>query len=100
MPRKNKTRPEPTPGSLESAPDRALDRELRRIADLLALLVTRRQTQAEQIRTMRAVGYTPSEIAGLVHTTRNTVSVTLSQQKAAKSRATAKKRAKTKPRKR
>jgi transcriptional regulator len=80
--------------------DEALVRELRRIADLLALLVTRRHAQGDQIRTMRAVGYTPSEIASLLHTTRNTVSVTLSQQKAAKSKATAKKRAKAKPRKR
>ena len=56
--------------------------QLRRIGNLLSLLITRDKTQAEQIRLLNAAGYPTSEIATLLGTTRNTVSVTLSQQKA------------------
>ena len=54
---------------------------LDKIARLLALSVVADRPQAEQIRVLGASGFTPSEIAGLVGTTANTVSVTLSKQK-------------------
>jgi hypothetical protein len=62
----------------------SVTRELRRISDLLALLITKDKTQAKQVRLLNAARYAAAEIATLLDTTPNTVSVTLSQQKAAK----------------
>ena len=51
--------------------------ELRRITKLLALLATKGESQKEQIRARANSGFAPKEIADLVGTTPNTVSVTL-----------------------
>jgi hypothetical protein len=60
---------------------------LTKIANLLALLVTKDDKQEDRIVKLNAAGYTPSEIANLIRTTPNTVSVTLSTSKTrAKSR--------------
>lgn len=60
---------------------------LTKIANLLALLVTKDDKQEDRIVKLNAAGYTPSEIANLIGTTPNTVSVTLSTSKTrAKSR--------------
>lgn len=56
-------------------------RQLRRIANLLALLATKGETQAEKIVTMSAVGFSASEVAALVRTTPNVVAVTVYQSK-------------------
>src|ERR1700690_1543355 len=61
-------------------------RQLERIANLLGLLVTHGKQQVEQIAVLSGAGYSPSEIAQLVGTTPNTVSVALSQMKAARKR--------------
>jgi DNA-directed RNA polymerase specialized sigma24 family protein len=55
-----------------------------RIANLLALLLVTGKPQPEQISLLSAAGYTSSEIAQLIGTTRNTVSVTLSQRRKGK----------------
>jgi len=59
-------------------------RQLERIANLLGLLVTHGKPQVEQIAVLSGAGYSSAEIAQLVGTTRNTVSVALSQMKAAR----------------
>jgi predicted transcriptional regulator len=60
---------------------------LTKIANLLALLVTKDDKQEDRIVKLNAAGYTPSEIANLIGTTPNTVRVTLSTSKTrAKSR--------------
>ena len=55
---------------------------LTKIANLLALLVTQDDKQEDRIVKLSAAGYTPAEIANLIGTTSNTVSVTLSLSKA------------------
>ena len=55
-----------------SSPD-AVVRQLERIANLLALLVTHGKPQVEQIVLLSGAGYSSAEIAQLVGTTRNTV---------------------------
>jgi len=55
-----------------------------RIANLLALLLVTGKPQPEQISLLSAAGYTSGEIARLIGTTRNTVSVTLSQRRKGK----------------
>ena len=57
---------------------------MERIANLLGLLVTHGKPQVEQIAVLSGAGYSSAEIAQLVGTTRNTVSVALSQMKAAR----------------
>ena len=57
-----------------------------RIANLLALLLVTGKPQPEQISLLNAAGYAPSEIARLVGTTPNTVSVTLSQRRKGKAK--------------
>ena len=52
--------------------------ELRKITRLLTLLVTKDKTQREQVVLLDSVGLPPREIAELIGTTANTVSVTLS----------------------
>lgn len=54
---------------------------LDRVARLLALLVAEGRTQRENILRLAGVGFTPKDIAELLGTTRNTVSVTLHQAK-------------------
>jgi len=54
---------------------------LQRIAKLLALLAVKGEQQRDQILTLDALGYSPAEIAELLRTTANTVSVTLSKHK-------------------
>jgi hypothetical protein len=55
-----------------------------RIANLLALLLVTGKPQPEQISLLSAAGYAPAEIARLVGTTPNTMSVTLSQRRKGK----------------
>ncbi len=52
--------------------------ELQRITKLLALTATRDQIQRDRIAVLSSVGFQPKEIAKLLGTTANTVSVTLS----------------------
>lgn len=52
--------------------------ELRHITKLLALTVTKGQLQKDQIVALSCIGFQPKEIADLLGTTANTVSVTLS----------------------
>lgn len=53
--------------------------ELRRISILLALNLTKGQPQSDQIEVLATVGFKPKEIADILDTTPNTVSVTLSR---------------------
>ncbi len=53
--------------------------ELRKVQRLLSLLVTKGLKQREQIDALSRVGFSPKEIAELIRTTPNTVSVTLAQ---------------------
>jgi DNA-binding CsgD family transcriptional regulator len=48
---------------------------------LLAVLVTRDLSRTEQVLLLNNAGFKPSEIAGLIGTTPNTVSVTIAQNK-------------------
>jgi hypothetical protein len=57
---------------------------LEHIDRLLALIAVKDKPQVEKITTLAAVGYPPVEIAALIGTTANTVSVTLSQHKNAR----------------
>jgi DNA-binding CsgD family transcriptional regulator len=53
--------------------------ELRKVKRLLSILVTKGLKQREQIDALSRVGFSPKEIAELIGTTPNTVSVTLAQ---------------------
>jgi DNA-binding CsgD family transcriptional regulator len=53
--------------------------ELRRISRLLTLLVTKDLSQKDKIALLSTAGLQPKEIADLIGTTPNTVSVTLVQ---------------------
>ena len=55
--------------------------ELARIAQILALSVVRTAKREEQVGFLHAVGYTPAEIAIILHVQANAVSVMLYQQK-------------------
>jgi len=57
-----------------------------RISNLLALLLVTGKPQPEQISLLNAAGYSSSEIARLIGTTPNTVSVTLSQSRRGKAK--------------
>ena len=63
---------------------------LEKIAKLLALVALKGEKQRDQIATLSAIGYEPREMADILGTTRNTVSVALSNMR--KARGTAKKR--------
>jgi predicted transcriptional regulator len=76
---------------LNGSPADNVGRQLERIANLLGLLATHGKPQVEQIAVLSGAGYTPSEIAQLVGTTPNTVSVALSQMRAARKRKKQKK---------
>ncbi len=52
-----------------------------KLVNLLALLLVQEQKQPEQIALLNRAGFRPVEIAALLGTTRNTVSVQLSIQK-------------------
>lgn len=67
-----------------------IERQLGRIANLLALSLTSGRTQAEQVVTLTAAGFSPAEIAGLLGTTPNTVSVQLYQSRQKTKKATKK----------
>jgi hypothetical protein len=62
-----------------------------RLVNLLALLIVQERKQPEQIAILNRAGFKPSEIADLLGTTRNTVSVQLSIQKRDKTVAKARK---------
>jgi transcriptional regulator len=61
------------------------------LVNLLALLIVQERKQPEQIAILNRAGFKPSEIADLLGTTRNTVSVQLSIQKRDKTVAKARK---------
>jgi transcriptional regulator len=54
---------------------------LERIVNLAALFVVRGESQQNQILTLSGAGFSSSEIANLLGTTANTVSVTLSKER-------------------
>jgi DNA-binding CsgD family transcriptional regulator len=62
---------------LNSREDEILD-ELRKVTRLLSVIATQGQSQREQIAALARVGFTPKQIADLLGTTANTVSVYLS----------------------
>lgn len=60
---------------------------LGRLTDLVALLLVKGESQPEKIRCLDAVGYTPAEIASLLGTTPNAVSIALHRLKKKTKRA-------------
>lgn len=68
----------------------ALLEEIRKVTKLLALIATKnQQTNREKIETLDSIGFQPKEIADMIGTTANTVSVILSKmRKRAKSKKT------------
>lgn len=60
-----------------------------KLVNLLALLLVQERKQSEQITLLNRAGFRPLEIASLLGTTSNTVSVQLSIQKREKKTATA-----------
>jgi DNA-binding NarL/FixJ family response regulator len=58
--------------------EETIAQQLGRIVRLLTILVTRDMTQKDQIVLLASAGFQPKEIADLIGTTPNTVSVTLS----------------------
>lgn len=64
-----------------------LVRELRRANRLLALLLTKDLKQSEAISELSRAGFQPRDIADVLGTTSNTVSVALSVMKSKKGRA-------------
>jgi AraC-like DNA-binding protein len=75
-----------TEDSLEAQASSNVTRALERISNLLALLLVAGKPQPEQISLLNAAGYSSSEVARLIDTTRNTVSVTLSQRRRGKAK--------------
>lgn len=68
---------------------------LDRIADLLALRVIQTLERDEKIRTLDAVGYTPTQIGKLIGERANTISVFLTRSRQAAGRRKARTRKKT-----
>lgn len=66
--------------------DERLVNELRRISILLALNLTKDNTQTDQIQILARIGFKPKEVAEILGTTANTVSVTLSKTSKKRSR--------------
>lgn len=62
-----------------------------KLTNLLALLLVQERKQPEQIALLNRAGFRPSEIAALLGTTRNTVSVKLSIQRRERTVAKARK---------
>jgi len=58
--------------------DETVLEELKKVTRLLSLLATRGLTQRDQIASLARVGFGPKQIADLLGTTSNTVSVYLS----------------------
>lgn len=85
-----KNRAVPAKGERLESPVVAL--QLERIARLLALLATKGEPQANQILLLNAIGFSASEIASLLGTTSNTVSVTVYKQKTGRIRSKSKKK--------
>ena len=65
-----------------------------RLVNLLALLLVQERKQPEQIALLNRAGFRPAEIAALLGTTSNTVSVQLSIQKKKKNTVASRKRKK------
>ena len=76
--------------------DNALTEQLSRIVRLMTILVTRDLPQKEQIVLLDSAGFQPKEIAQLIGTTPNTVSVTLSAMRRARGEAKGKARSRAK----
>ena len=81
--RKRRRKKEPSDKSL----DNPQDVQLKRIANLLALLAIKGQQQKEQIITLDAVGYSRDEIAQMLVTTPPTISQTLYAHRAGREKA-------------
>lgn len=73
----------PKPNVAEEPDDRPDDLTAfeSKLVNLLALLLVQDRKQPEQIALLNRAGFRPAEIAALLGTTRNTVSVELSIQK-------------------
>lgn len=73
----------PKPDAEDEGADRSigLTRFESRLLNLLALLLVQERAQTEQIDLLSRAGLRPAEIATLLGTTRNTVSVSLSQRR-------------------
>ncbi len=73
----------PKPSVAEGPDDRPDDLTAfeSKLVNLLALLLVQERQQPEQIALLNRAGFRPAEIAALLGTTRNTVSVQLSIQK-------------------
>ncbi len=67
------------PASL--TPKFAPERQIGRVANLLALLLVKGELQPEKIRVLSAVGYANTEIAELLGMTANAITVSLYQQR-------------------
>ena len=73
-----------TPGqtvSIDSSQLRELTARMDAIIKILALTLPKELTQADKIVLLSDAGFPPKEIAGILGTTPNTVSVTLSKMK-------------------
>ena len=83
----------PKPSVAEELDDRpdSLTAFESRLVNLLALLLVQERKQPEQIALLSRAGFRPAEIATLLGTTRNTVSVQLSIQKRERNVAKARK---------
>lgn len=83
----------PKDTAAEHANDRSEDLTVfeSRLINLLALLLVQERNQVTQISLLARAGFRPAEIASLLGTTRNTVSVRLSKQRSAKKPRRAKK---------
>lgn len=76
----------PKPDAEDEGTDRStgLTRFESRLLNLLALQLVQERAQTEQIDLLARAGLRPAEIAALLGTTRNTVSVNLSQRRRGK----------------
>lgn len=73
--RKSETGAEPAP---------TLEKSFARIANLLAALLVKGESESQKVITLASVGFTPGEIAHLLNKQPNTVSVILYQAKRSK----------------
>lgn len=78
MPPRNGNDPSSPPATDETL------KQLKRIANLLALLAVKGETQPEKVQALAAAGFSVAEIAGLLATKPNTISVVLYKSKKAK----------------
>jgi hypothetical protein len=82
MAKKRRSAPDTTPVSANDE----LIHHLNRIANLLAALAVKGESQTDKIVTLAAVGFTPTEISQLLGTTANTVAVTVHKHRKRKSK--------------